>query len=309
MSEQTPLIQVSNVSKKFGKLDALCDVSLTINQGEIIALLGANGAGKTTLINHLLGRLTPDSGNISIAGYKPGSLPARQRIGTILQSAKMPETLTIEEHIVLFSSYYLNPLPLAQILNIAGLTDLRKRRFKALSGGQQQRLFFALAICGNPQVVLLDEPTVGLDVQARRQFWQCIRELAQHGTSVLLTTHYLEEADALAEKAYLLSQGKLLHEGTCDSLKNKMGGKVIRFKTSSMQDFHTGIAGITQVQSRGQFVELVSQCAEDTLGYLFAQKIELHDLTVSQVSLEDAFLQMSSNSTPEHQLDNIKEAV
>lgn len=292
------VIQVQELSKRFGTITALNQVSLSIKQGEIVALLGANGAGKTTLINHLLGRLIADSGSVSILGQKPGSLAARQAIGAILQSNQMPGTLTVEEHIELFSSYYPNPRTIDSTLAIARLDDLAKRKFDQLSGGQKQRLFFALAICGQPEIVILDEPTVGLDVEARRDFWQCIRELAAKGTTILLTTHYLEEADALADRILLLADGKIVQEGSAESIKARLGGKRIRFKCGNQEQDLSKLPGVTEFKQRGSYMELMSQSAEHTLQYLFQSGVDLSDLTVEQVSLEDAYLHLSQPQAP-----------
>lgn len=296
--QNDPIIKAHALRKKFGKVTALNGVSLEINPGEIVALLGANGAGKTTLISHLLGQLTPDSGDISIAGERPGSLAARKNIGVILQSAQMPGNLTVKEHIELYRRYYTSPLPLKAILETVKLLPLQNRQFDSLSGGQKQRLFFALAICGQPQVVFLDEPTVGLDVEARRDFWQCIRQLRLNGTTVLLTTHYLEEADALADRILLLSDGKIIHQGNSMEIKNQLGGKRIRFKSAVNLSQLNTLDAVTGVHTRGDFIEILSSDAEATLKDLFHYGYPITDLTVEQVSLEDAFLSLANR--PQH---------
>ncbi|WP_144392800.1 ABC transporter ATP-binding protein [Pleionea sediminis] len=293
MNQNKTLIKVENVSKSFGDIKALRGVSMSLQAGQVIALLGENGAGKTTLINHLLGRETPDSGSVSIAGHTPGSYPARQTIGAVLQSAAMPETLTVKEHIELFSSYYSSPRTLTNTLEIAGLTELQNRKFKALSGGQKQRVLFAIAICGQPPIILLDEPTVGLDVQSRRQFWQCIRNLREQGTCVLLTTHYLEEADALADQVLLLNKGEIVHQGSSESLKQRLGGKRIRFTYSDPTAAFEHLPAVNHVMYRGSQIELISECAEETATALLTQYPTLSDLTIEQVSLEDAFIHFS----------------
>jgi ABC-2 type transport system ATP-binding protein len=291
-----PIIKACNIEKKFSNIKALDGVSLEVFRGEVVALLGANGAGKTTLISHLLGQLTPDSGELSIAGHTPGSLAARQNIGVILQSAQMPGNLTVKEHIELYRRYYPAPLSLKEILSIVKLSDLQHRKFDTLSGGQKQRLFFALAICGQPKIVFLDEPTVGLDVEARRDFWQCIRQLKAEGTSILLTTHYLEEADALADRILLLNNGKIIKQGRSETIKSQLGGKRIRFKTAMADCHFKALSFVTQIQHRGDFTELFSSNAEETLKDLFTQQFKIRDLSVEQVSLEDAFLSLSNNN-------------
>ncbi|MDO3385808.1 ABC transporter ATP-binding protein [Gilvimarinus sp. SDUM040013] len=288
-----PLVQVKNLNKSFGDVEALIDVSLAISAGEIVALLGANGAGKTSLINHLLGRLRPSSGEVWINGNKPGSMAARQSIGAILQATQMPGTLTVQEHLTLFRSYYTSPIPLNQALATAGLTDLVDRRFDTLSGGQKQRLFFAMAICGRPDIVLLDEPTVGLDAESRRDFWTCIRTLRSQGTTVLLTTHYLEEADALADRILLLAEGSLMHEGTPESIKQQLGGKRIRFRTTA-NTAHIGelLPGHT-VTEYGDYIDVIAPDEVATLKVLLSAPLDVRDLSVEPVSLESALMHLS----------------
>src|SRR3954449_6516798 len=191
---------LERVSKTYGNITALADVDLSIPQGRVLGLLGPNGAGKTTLVRLLLGMMRPSCGAISVFGSDPRIASKRVRIGAMLQVAKVPETLRVREHIALFSSYYPQPLPIAETLRIAGLESVAGRLFGELSGGQKQRVLFALALCGDPDLLLLDEPTVGLDVEARRAMWDQIRDLASRGKTIVLTTHYLEEADLLSDE-------------------------------------------------------------------------------------------------------------
>ena len=297
--QQSPIIKTTDISKSFGQLKALDNVSLEIQAGEILALLGANGAGKTTLINLLLGRMQADSGQISVIDQEPGNILARKRIGTILQSAEMPGTLKVHEHITLFSSYYDKPLQLADVLEQAQLAELKDKKFEQLSGGQKQRVFFALAICGRPDVVFLDEPTVGLDVDARRQLWACIRDLSVQGTTVLLTTHYLEEADVLADRVVLLSQGRITTAGTPEHIKKQLGGKLIRFRSSWTAAQLSQLDAVDSYQAKGDYHELLSEQTETTLKSLLNECSDIRDLTVSQVSLEDAFLSLTDQQNQE----------
>lgn len=291
----TKIIEASGINKSFGQFQALFNVSLQAVQGEVLALLGANGAGKTTLINILLGRMRADSGKVSVLGNQPGHIRARQKTGVILQSAQMPGTLKVFEHINLFSSYYVSPMRLDAVLKTAKLTDIKNKRFDQLSGGQKQRVFFALAICGKPQMVFLDEPTVGLDVEARRDFWRCIRSLRDQGTTVLLTTHYLEEADVLSDRIVLLSQGKVVSEGSSEHIKKQLGGSVIRFRSAIASNYFKELSGVTHYGVKGSYHELVSSSVEETVKLLLNDCSDISDLSVSQVSLEDAFLKLNNN--------------
>ena len=203
-----------NLKKSYGSIVALNNLNLEVHAGELLALLGPNGAGKTTLVRMLLGVARPDAGSVSVFGADPYDGQMQARLGAMLQVGRVPETLKVREHIDLFSSYYPSPLPLDETLQIAGLSDIKDRPYGELSGGQKQRVLFGIAICGDPDLLFLDEPTVGLDVEARRLMWAQIRTLISRGKTVLLTTHYLNEADALADRVMVLDKGKVIAEGT-----------------------------------------------------------------------------------------------
>ncbi len=200
-------------------VEALRGLDLTIRPGELVALLGANGAGKTTAVRALLGLSKPTTGEVRVFGGDPRDARSRTRIGAVLQIARLPETLRVWEHIHLFSSYYPNPRPIEEVIAAAGLEGLEKRKFGQLSGGQQKRVLFALALCGNPDLLVLDEPTTGLDVEARRALWKQIRAFVAGGRSVLLTTHYLAEAEALASRVVVIHKGVVMAEGTPQEIK------------------------------------------------------------------------------------------
>jgi ABC-2 type transport system ATP-binding protein len=215
-----PIAKLQAVTKHYGTVAALRGIDLAIQPGELLALLGANGAGKTTAVRILLGLTSPTSGSATIFGHAPDSHPAKLRRGALLQVAKVPETVSVREHIELFSAYYPKPLPIAETIAAAGLQGVEKRLFGELSGGQKQRVLFALAICGNPDLLFLDEPTVGLDVEARRCMWKHIRGFVARGGSVLLTTHYLDEADALADRIAVIDRGRIIAEGSPAEVKS-----------------------------------------------------------------------------------------
>jgi ABC-2 type transport system ATP-binding protein len=204
---------------------ALRGIDLEIQPGELVALLGPNGAGKTTAVRILLGLTNQTAGRATLFGFDPKSQPAKLRRGALLQVAKVPETLRVREHIELFSSYYPAPLPIAETIAAAGLHGIEERLFGDLSGGQKQRVLFALAICGNPQLLFLDEPTVGLDVESRRSLWKHIRGFVARGGSVLLTTHYMEEADALASRIAVIGEGLIVATGTPGELKQQQSAE------------------------------------------------------------------------------------
>src|SRR6185369_2238978 len=223
-----PVAELQNVTKHYGSVTALHEIDLAIERGELLAVLGPNGAGKTTAVRILLGLTAQASGRAAIFGHGPASHAAKLRRGAMLQVARVPETIRVREHIELFSSYYPAPLKFEQTIAAAGLGGVEKRLFGELSGGQKQRVLFALAICGNPDLLFLDEPTVGLDVEARRMLWDEIRQLVQRGKTVLLTTHYLQEADALADRVAVINKGEIVTEGTPAEIKAQTAGKKIR---------------------------------------------------------------------------------
>ena len=212
-------VQLTKVAKHYGDAVALKGIDFSIRPGELVSLLGANGAGKTTAVRILLGLSKPTSGEARVFGEDPRDARARTRVGAMLQSARVPETLRVREHIDLFSSYYPKPMAMRDVIEAAGLEGIERKKYGELSGGQQKRTQFALAICGDPDLLILDEPTVGLDVEARRALWKQIRAFIARGKSILLTTHYLAEAEALADRVIVVHKGLIVAEGTPAQIK------------------------------------------------------------------------------------------
>jgi ABC-2 type transport system ATP-binding protein len=284
------------LTKAYGSVTALRNVNFDLRRGEVLALLGPNGAGKTTLVRMLLGMANPDSGSVSVFGSDPRNEAIRYRVGAMLQVARVPETLKVREHIDLFSSYYPVPLPMAETLHIAGLEDIRDRRFGELSGGQRQRVLFGISICGNPDLLFLDEPTVGLDVEARRLMWSQIRSLIARGKTVLLTTHYLNEADALADRILVMQRGNIVAEGTPAQIKSRAIGKQIRCSSRLPIDEIRNIPGVLSVTSDRQSFEIQVQAAEPVVRDLLQRDSWLAELEVTSAGLEEAFLALTRNS-------------
>ena len=288
------------VSKNYEQIRALRSVDFEVHAGEVVALLGPNGAGKTTAVKLLLGLSQPTAGKVRVFGGDPTNPANRTRTGAMLQVGKVPETLRVREHIDLFSSYYGNPLPLAEVLSAAGLEKISERKFGDLSGGQRQRVLFGLAICGNPDLLFLDEPTVGLDVESRRALWEEIRVLVQRGKTVLLTTHYLEEADALADRIAVINQGSIVAEGTPDEIKAKTSGKRIRCVTSLSLAALRRIPGVVEVREDRDAVEISASVAEPVVRQLLVQDATLSGLEVTSAGLEEAFLALTQESNKDN---------
>lgn len=285
-----PAVELSNVSKRFGEVQALQEVSFTINAGEVVAMLGPNGAGKTTSISIMLGTRLPNAGKALLFGMQPRDLRARRRIGVMLQESGVPGMLKVEEIVELFGSYYPAPLPATQAIAMAGLQEKAKSLVKDLSGGQRQRLYFALAVCGNPDVLFLDEPTVGMDVEGRRRFIEEIGNLATLGRTVVLTTHYLEEADQLARRVIVIDRGRIIADSTPAEIKSRVAGKRITFTTT--QQLPEGLP-LTGLRVEGTRVRLLTNEPESVLRELFSRGIEMQQLEVSGADLEEAFVAMT----------------
>jgi ABC-2 type transport system ATP-binding protein len=295
-SSGTVVASLEAVSKNYEEVRALWNVNFAVRAGEVVALLGPNGAGKTTAVKLLLGLIQPNSGKARVFGGDPTNPQNRMRTGAMLQVGKVPETLRVREHIDLFSSYYPKPMPLAEVLVTAGLEKLRDRKFGDLSGGQRQRTLFALAICGNPDLLFLDEPTVGLDVEARRALWEEIRRLVRRGKTVLLTTHYLEEADALADRIAVINQGEIIAEGTPAEIKAQTSGKRIRCITALGLASLLEIPGVTDARQDREAVEIHAREAEPVVRALLARDTSLSGLEIISAGLEEAFLALTQDT-------------
>jgi ABC-2 type transport system ATP-binding protein len=287
------IASLRRASKSFGEVHALRQVDFTVRAGELVALLGPNGAGKTTAVKLFLGLAKPTTGTVSVFGGNPIHAEVRARIGAMLQVAKVPETLRVREHIDLFSSYYPKPLSLAETLTLAGLQEIKDREFGQLSGGQRQRVLFALAVCGDPDILFLDEPTVGLDVEARRMLWEEIRKLIARGKTVLLTTHYLEEADALADRVVVINRGEIIAEGTPAEIKASTAGRRIRCVTSLDIEIVRRLSGVIEVRRDRDAIEISAGVAEPVLRELLMRDAGVSGIEVTSAGLEEAFLALT----------------
>jgi len=268
-------------------------VSLTLCPGEVLALLGPNGAGKTTALSLLLGLARPDRGEVKLFGGSPRDRASRTRVGVMLQLSGVPETLTVAEHLRLFASYYPRPLPLGVVLERTGLTGLERRLYGQLSGGQRQRLHLALALVGNPDLLFLDEPTTGLDVMSRRALWEGVKAFVAGGKTVLLTTHYLEEADALADRIVVLDRGRVVAEGTPAAIKQQVAGRRVRCVTALPLGAVQALPGVRRASWDGAETELIVTEPEPVVRVLLERDPGLTGLEVIGVGLEEAFLALT----------------
>jgi ABC-2 type transport system ATP-binding protein len=290
---QAALASLKDVRKAYGPVCALDGLNLQVHAGELVALLGPNGAGKTTAIGLLLGLAHADSGAVALLGQSPHALTARRQIGVMLQAAAMPDTLQVGELLALTRSYYDHPRSLADCVALAGLDALLQRRYGRLSGGQQRRVQFALAICGRPRLLFLDEPTTGLDVEARQLLWHTIRELVTEGCGVVLTTHYLEEAEALADRVVVLAQGRVVAEGSVQSIRAHVSQRRVRCITTLLLDTLAGWPQVRSAVRNNDRTELVVDDAEPVVRRLLAEDAALHELEVQRAGLADAFIALT----------------
>lgn len=292
------LATMSAVTHRYGDVLALDGLDLEIRSGEVLAVLGPNGAGKTTVIGLLLGSLLVQHGEVRVFGGDPGARPVRMRRGAMLQVSGLPDALTVAENLELFSGYYPAPLPMSRLLAMAGLEALATRRYGRLSGGQKQRVMFALALAGDPELVFLDEPTTGLDVEARRSLWNEIQGLRKAGRTAVLTTHYLEEADALADRITVIHQGRVVAEGTPSEIKSRTADRRIRCITAVSRDDVAALPDVVRVEVNGRHLEILTARPEDVLRTLLGLDPDLGDLQVTGVGLEDAFLSLVRDGEP-----------
>ena len=292
-TEAMPLARLQGARKSYGKVCALDGLDLSLQAGQVTSLLGANGAGKTTAIGLLLGLLRADNGTAELFGRDPRDLAARRGIGVMLQSAGLPERLRVGELLAQARSYYVDARSIDDCVALAGLDGLLERRYGKLSGGQQRRVQFAIAVCGRPRLLFLDEPTTGLDIDARQKLWQAIRELVAQGSGVLLTTHYLEEAEALSDRVVVLDRGRLVAEGSVREIRAHVSQRRVRCITSVDAFEVARWPGVREAVREGDYLRIVAEAAEPVVRRLFDVDPELHELEVQRAGLADAFLEIT----------------
>jgi len=296
LGASSPAIAFTGVSRSFGAVRALDNVDLEIPSGSTVALLGPNGAGKSTAIGLLLGLLHPDHGSVGVLGSSPRAAIQAGRVGAMLQVGGLPVGVTVAEIVDFTRRLYPDPMTLERALALSGMTAFRDRRTEDLSGGETQRLRFALSIAGDPELVFLDEPTVAMDVESRRAFWVEMRQFAETGRTVLFATHYLEEADQVADRIVVLDRGRIVADGTAGALKANVAGRTIRF-TLPYPDRATleALPGVTACELHGDDVMLRSSDTDATLRAIYGGDLPILNLEVTGADLETAFLALTGN--------------
>jgi ABC-2 type transport system ATP-binding protein len=291
-------VSVSGLRKTFGAVTAVDGIDLAVAPGEVVALLGPNGAGKTTTIEMLLGLSRPDAGSVSVYGLDPVTAVRSGRVGAMLQSGGLLHDLKVRETVALVAAMHAQPLAVQAALELAGIADLAGRKVESLSGGQRQRVLFALAVVPDPSLVVLDEPTVAMDVESRRAFWASMHALTTSGRSVLFATHYLEEADQNADRIVLMAAGRVVANGPATEIKATVDVRRIRATLPGADpDVLLRLPGVSSVQQHGGTVTLTCADADAALRALVVAEPAARDFEVTGAGLEDAFLALTSAIT------------
>jgi ABC-2 type transport system ATP-binding protein len=288
-------ISLKNIEFGYSKEPLFEHFDLDILEGKLTTILGANGAGKTTLIQMMLNQINPQKGQVTVFGESTISQHLKQRMGALQQNATAPDNIKVGELLALFSSYYTEPLCFDYLTNALGLTPILDKLFSELSGGQKQITLLALAVCGNPELLFLDEPSVGMDIELRRKVWGFIGEFKRQEKTIILTTHYLEEAEKLSDQVVVIDQGQVIMEGTPKHIKAQTSLKRIQCFSALSQEEVSALPHVAKATNSNQRFEVFSELPEQTLRAWLALDQELTELSVESSSLETAFLHLITN--------------
>jgi ABC-2 type transport system ATP-binding protein len=289
---------VKSFASPQGRVHAVRGVDLEIAAGETVALLGPNGAGKSTVIDMLLGLLAPDSGDVELFGRAPAAAVQHGAVGAMLQTGGLIMSLSVRELLTMMASLYPSPLGVDEVLRMTGTDEFAGRRTEKLSGGQTQRVRFAMAILSNPQLLVLDEPTVALDVEARHAFWTTMRGIAAEGRTVLFATHYLEEADAYADRIVVMSAGRVVADGPPNEIRAMAGTKVLRATVPGGRlEQLERLPGVKSAEARGSAFVLRCADSDAAIRALLAAHPDAHDIEIGGAGLEEAFLELTAATT------------
>jgi ABC-2 type transport system ATP-binding protein len=293
-----PAVRITAATKDFGQVHAVRGIDLILDQGEVVAFLGPNGAGKTTTIDMVLGLSHPTSGSVEVLGLQPRQAIARGLVSAVMQTGGLLKDLTVRETVAYTASLFADSAPVDQVLRTAGIESLADRKVGKCSGGEQQRLRFAMALLPDPALLLLDEPTTGMDVEGRRAFWSAIRADAARGRTILFATHYLEEADQYADRIVLISNGRIVADGSGSQIKALAAGRTVR---ATLPDGDPGVltalstlAGVERVDVRGDSIHIHAKDSDEVARYLLTQTAA-HDLEITARGLEEAFLSLTGD--------------
>lgn len=296
-AETRSAVSLAGLTKSFGSLVAVNDVSLEIKQGEIVAFLGPNGAGKTTTLDMILGFQKPDSGTVTVLGRTPSEAIACGEVSAVMQTGGLLKDLTVRETVQLISTLFYRARPVDECLERAGIIEIANRRVEKCSGGEQQRLRFAIALLSDPELMLLDEPTTGMDVEGRRDFWNAIRQDAARGRTIMFATHYLEEADSYADRIILLRKGEIVADGTTAQIKNLASGRMVRATLPGAGEAELAAwPEVDSVEVRGDSVFLRTKSSDEVARRLLTSTAA-HDLEITAHNLEDAFIALTSDES------------
>ena len=294
------LVELDGVTRRYGDVVALDDVSLAVGAGEMVGLLGPNGAGKSTLLSLVSGLRRPDAGTVRLAGRDPRDPAARAGLGTTPQETGLPSTLRVGEVVDLVAGHYADPMPRGEVLERFGLTDLARRQTGGLSGGQRRRLAVALSLVGRPRVVLLDEPTTGLDVEARHVLWEALRDYQSGGATVIVTSHYLEEIEALARRVVVVGAGRVLADDDLPTILAMAAARRVLVEVPEAEEPRLrALAGVLDVRREGRRTVLLAGDADAVVRALVREDVPFRDLEVRGASLEEAFLALTSAASAE----------
>jgi len=291
------LAELVGVKKSFGKVVALDGFDLEVRRGELLAVLGPNGAGKSTAISLMLGLRQPDAGTARLFEMPPLQIEARHRVGVMMQEVALASELKVREHIALIASYYPDPMPVEEVLRQTNTLALADRPYGKLSAGQKRQAQFALALCGRPSLLFLDEPTVGLDIQARTIMWATLRQLVHEGCSIVLTTHYLEEAEALADRVVVIAKGKTVASGTVREMRAIVGRKRISCATSLPANVISAWPGVQSVIRDRERLEITASDADSVVKRLVTSDSQFSGLEVRSAGLAEAFTELTQEVT------------
>jgi ABC-2 type transport system ATP-binding protein len=301
---RTSEIQLSGLVKSFpgpdGPIEAVRGIDVGISAGETLALLGPNGAGKSTTIDMLLGLLTPDAGTVSVFGRSPSEAVAEGAVGAMLQTGALIRDLSVRELVAMMASLYPAPMPVDEVLALTGVSEIASQRTNKLSGGQTQRVRFAVALVSNPELLVLDEPTVAMDVEGRRSFWTTMREFAARGKTIVFATHYLEEADAYADRAVLMAHGGIVADGPTTEIRAMVGTRTIRATLPAADTGELGaLPGVTAAERHGDVVILSCADSDAAIRALLTAHPDARDIEITAAGLEQAFLALTADAPAE----------